>query len=180
MRKLLLLICVLALLSSSAIAGPMQFGVGAFGGLNIPIAQFDQSSGTAFGFKVILKPLPLVEIEPNMTIGKFGDPGTVEGVDMGITGSKINSYGVDFLLGALPSGPLFRFYGLLGVASYSIKNDDTGYDHSKMGMSGGIGLGFGITSKISLDCRSKLVVAPQEEGSKKALHLLCGINYFFK
>jgi len=188
MRKLLLILCLMVLLSATAMANPMQYGVGFFGGLNLPIVQDDQGSGTAFGFKGILKPAPFVEIEPNVTFGKFGDPGTVSAkgadedvdIDMGLVGSKINSFGVDFLLGTLPSGPLFRFYVHLGFASFSIKNDDTDYDNSKFGMSGGLGLGFGLNEKVSLDFRSKLVVAPQEDGSKKALYILGGLNYFFK
>jgi hypothetical protein len=71
-------------------------------------------------------------------------------------------------------------YFVAGIGSYKVKNDDTGYDQSKIGFSGGLGLGVGLSPRFGLDVRGKFIVAPQEEGgSKKAVGITAGVNFHF-
>lgn len=179
MKRLLLILILLGLLSPLAHAQGVTLGVGAFGGLNIPVVQDDQGNGTAFGLKARVKLLPFLTAEPNVIFGKWGEPDPVEGVELGIDGSKITSYGVDAVFGNLPGAMGFKPYALVGAAIYSVKNDDTGYDESKPGFAGGLGFGFGFSEMLDVDVRGKLIVAPQEAGSKKAVLVTGGLNYYF-
>ncbi|MCK5125736.1 MAG: outer membrane beta-barrel protein [candidate division Zixibacteria bacterium] len=179
MKKLLFIAAVLLLYASTAMAQAPKFGVGVFGGINIPVVQDDQKSGTAFGLKARIKLLPIIIAEPNVTFGKWGDPDPVDGLDLGISGSKITSFGIDFTLGGLPGKAGFKPFAFVGVASYKVKNDDTNYENSKLGVAGGLGFAIGVSPLIDIEVRGKAVVAPQDDGSKKAIWILGGINYYF-
>ncbi len=179
MKKFLLVAGVLLLFASVALAQAPKFGVGAFAGINIPVVQDDQKSGTVFGIKGRLKLMPILVAEPNVSFGKWGDPDPVDGVDLGITGSKITSFGIDLTLGGMPGVKGFKPYAMIGFASYKIENDDTGYDESKLGMAAGFGFALGVSPVLDIDIRGKAVIAPQEEGSKKAIWILGGLNYYF-
>jgi hypothetical protein len=179
MKRILLILAMVLLLTPLANAQGAKFGVGAFGGINIPIAMSDQASGSAFGFKARVKLLPILTVEPNLTLGKWGGPGVVDGVDLEIDGSKITSYGVDATIGHSLGSKGFKPLAALGASIYSIKNDDTGYDESKLGYSLSLGFGFGFSPLIDVDVRGKLVIAPQEDGSKKAVMITGGLNYYF-
>ena len=179
MKKLLLVFFSLLLLSAAVNGEGAKFGVGAFGGLNIPLIQDDQASGTAFGIMARIKFLPFLSVEPNAMFGKWGEPGDVDGFQLGVSGSKINSFGVDAILGSVPGTVGLKPYAVIGFGSYKIKNDDTGYDESNLGWSGGLGFGIGVSPKFDVDLRGKFIVVPQDGGSKKAITLTGGLLYYF-
>jgi len=179
MKKLLVLLILLIFLTPYIHGQGLKLGVGAFGGLNMPVVQDDQKTGSVFGFRARLQLLPFLSAEPNLTFGKWGKPDPVDDVELGIDGSKITSFGVDVLLGSMNSIKGFKPFGIIGVGIYKIKNDDTGYDESKPGFSGGLGFGIGLTPLLDFDICGRLIVAPQEDGSKKALFITAGINYYF-
>jgi len=179
MKKLCLTIFLLVLLTPIINAQGTKIGVGAFGGLNMPIVQDDQGNGSIFGFKARVKVMSFLIAEPYVMFGKWGSPDPVEGIDLGIDGSKLTSFGVDAQVGSMPGASKFRPYGLVGAGIYKIKNDDTGYDESKLGFSFGLGAGIGLTPMLDLDFGGKLIIAPQEEGSKKALLITGGLIYYF-
>jgi hypothetical protein len=86
---------------------------------------------------------------------------------------------VNGILGGGP-GPGLKPFFLAGFGSYKIKNDDTGFDESRMGYSGGIGLGIGLGPKFSLDGRGEVLVIPMDGGgSKKAVTGTAGVMMFF-
>jgi hypothetical protein len=147
--------------------------------MNIPIVQDDQASGTVFGLLARVKAFSFIVLEPNVAFGKWGEPGEVDGYDLGIDGSKVTSFGIDATVGGVPGVPGFKPYGLIGIGIYSVKNDDTDYDESKLGFSAGLGFGIGITPMVDLDLRGKFIIAPQEEGSKKAVYATAGLTYNF-
>jgi len=178
MKKLLLVLFSLLLLSVAVNGEGTKIGVGAFGGMNIPILQDDQASGTAFGVMVRIKFLSFMSAEPNAVFGKWGEPGDVDGFQLGISGSKVNSFGVDGIIGSMPGTVGLKPYAVIGVGSYKIKNDDTGYDESNIGFSGGLGFGIGVSPKFDVDLRGKFLVIPQDQGSKKALTLTGGLLYY--
>ncbi len=180
MRRVLLVTCLVVLLSPLAEAQGIRLGVGAFGGWNIPIAQDDQGTGTAFGVMGRIRVLSIFVAEPNITFGKWGNPDVIRGIDLGIEGSKITSYGINALVGNLPGIVGVKPFGFVGASIYSIKNDDTGYDESKLGYSAGLGVGYGFAPTFDIDIRGTAVVAPQEKGSKKAVYISGGLTYYFK
>lgn len=180
MRRVLLVTFLVALLSPLAEAQGIRLGVGAFGGWNIPVAQDDQGTGTAFGAMARIRVLSIFVAEPNVTFGKWGEPDIIRGIDLGIEGSKINSYGINAVVGGLPGTIGIKPFGFVGAAIYTVKNDDTGYDESKLGYSAGVGMGYGLSPMFDINVRGLAVIAPQEKGSKKAVYITGGLTYYFK
>jgi Outer membrane protein beta-barrel domain len=179
MKRILLLLAVTIFTASSLSAG---VGVGAFGGLAIPIAQDDQDKGKVFGLKARLKAIPLFAIEPYLSFAKYGDK-VIEGLVGGeFKGSKVNSYGVDALLGAPMGGPGLKPYVILGAGFFSTKADETNTvveDKTRLGLSGGLGFDIGFGPTFSVDARGKLNVISQEEGgSKKSATITVGATLF--
>jgi hypothetical protein len=180
-KAVLVLVCLAVLVSvAQAVSPEPRIGVGAFAGLNIPVIQKDQKSGTEFGFRARIALLPFLVAEPNFTMVKWGKPDAVDGVVLGINGSKVTSFGLDATLGFAPGTKGFKPFGIIGIGSYKVKNDDTKYDQSNIGFCGGIGFGLGVAPKIDIDVRGKAVVIPQTDGgSKKGLSLTAGLGYSF-
>ncbi len=180
MRKSVLTAILLFAVAQVAVGQVPRFGVGAFAGVSIPVVQSDQAKGSDFGFRVRLKALSFLVVEPNLEFVKWGKPGVVKGVDLGIDGSKVTSFGLDVTLGGLPGAVGFKPFALAGAASYKVKNDQTGFDESHLGYSVGVGFIIGLMAKIDLDVRSKLVIIPVTGGgSKKAANIAAGLDYNF-
>ncbi|MCX6829549.1 MAG: outer membrane beta-barrel protein [candidate division Zixibacteria bacterium] len=175
MRKRILLLLLMMAISASV--GAAHFGVGGYGGVNIPIIQEDQSSGTVYGLKAKLSLLPGIALEPNINFAKFGDAEYSFGVRKG---SKVTSYGVDAILGSAGLGAIgFRMYGILGGGIYKIKRDNDD-DISKMGWTTGLGFEIGLAPSFGLDFRGKLnIVTTDGGGSKKSAAVTGGLNYYF-
>lgn len=180
MRRVLLVTFLVVLLSPLAEAEGIKLGAGAFGGVNIPIAQEDQGSGSVFGAMARIRFLSIFVAEPNITFGKWGSPDVVRGIDLGIEGSKINSYGINATVGNLPGVVGVKPFAFAGGAIYSVKNDETGYDENKLGWSLGLGVAYGVAPTFDIDVRGTAIVAPQEAGSKKAVYITGGLTYYFK
>ncbi|MBD3258573.1 outer membrane beta-barrel protein [candidate division GN15 bacterium] len=183
-KKLLLTFCLVVLLAGIAqaqVPGP-KFGVGASGGLNIPILQDDQESGSIFEFRGRLQPLPFLAVEPKISFSSYGSPDTFEDVVWDVDGSKLVMYGVDGVLGG-GAGIGIRPMFVVGLGFYNIKNDDTEAfleSQTKFGWSFGAGLGIGVAPKIELDVRAKAhIVMYEGSSSKKSLAITGGLNYYF-
>src|SRR5512138_1352307 len=99
MRATVVLVTLL-LIGAALSAQTPKIGVGAFGGLSIPVAQDDQASGTEFGFRARVK-LAFVTFEPNFTLSKWGQADPVDGITLP-DGSKVTAFGIDALLGGAP------------------------------------------------------------------------------
>jgi opacity protein-like surface antigen len=180
-KAVLVLVCLAVLVSAAQAVTPApKFGVGAFAGLNIPVIQKDQKSGTEFGFRARIAVLPFLVAEPNFTMTKWGKPDAVDGVELGIDGSKVTSFGLTATLGFAPGTLGVKPFGIIGIGSYKIKNDATKFDESNIGFCGGFGIGIGVAPKIDIDVRGQAVVIPQADGgSKKGLSLTAGLGYSF-
>jgi len=182
MRKELAIGCLLALLLAPSVMaqGGPRLGAGAYFGLSFPILQDDQKSGTDFGLKARYGLGSIIVLEPYLSFVKWGGPDPVDGVVMDIDGSKVTSFGLEASLGNFPGQMGVAPYFAAGVGSYKVKNDETGYESSKLGFSVGLGVGIGLSPMFSLDFRGKAIVSPQEEGSsKKAIGATGGINFTF-
>lgn len=187
MFRRLQLACLILLLSASfsLAQSPARFGIGAFGGISVPVLQFDQGNGSEFGLKARWGLGSMITFEPYFTSVKWGEPGPVDvpgggTFELGIAGSKVTSFGLDAVLGNGVGKMGIAPYFTGGVGSYKVKNDDTGFENSSLGWSAGLGLGIGLTPWLALDFRGKVLVIPQDPGgSKKAVGILAGLNYTF-
>lgn len=182
MKKSVIAVGLVLLLAGLASAQAPKFGVGASGGINIPIVQDDQKSGSIFEFRGKLQPLPFLGVEPKLSFSSYGSPDTFEDVVWDIDGSKLVMYGVDGVLGSGPGlGP--RPFFIFGLGMYSISNDDTEAfieSQTKFGWSAGVGLGIGVSPKFDIDVRGKLhVITYEGSSSKKSLAVTGGLNYYF-
>lgn len=150
---------------------------GIVGGLNIPIKQEDQGTGTVFGLKLRLYLAGVISIEPNLNFGKWGKPGLIDQHDLGIDGSKILSFGVDALFQGLYNTHRVKPYFCGGIGYYSINNDDTGYKNSNLGFALGLGADINVMPWLNIDFRTKMILVPLEGGSNKSLLITIGILY---
>ncbi|RKX27397.1 MAG: hypothetical protein DRP45_01165 [Candidatus Zixiibacteriota bacterium] len=183
MKKQVIIVGVLVMMAVSfAGAQTPKFGVGFSGGINIPIIQDDQKSGSIFEFRARFSALPFLTIEPKLSFSSYGSPDTFEDIIWDVDGSKITAYGVDGILGGALSGPGFAPFFVAGMGWYKISNDsyETIQDsETKFGFSGGMGFAIGITPKFSIDARAKAHFISWDGGAKKSLALLGGLNYAF-
>jgi Outer membrane protein beta-barrel domain len=186
LRKIILVIGILLILTTAVNAQSLKLSAGVFGGVSVPVLQDDQSQGTVFGIMARYNLLSIFQIEPYISFGKWGSPDPIEsdepgGVpyDLGIDGSKVTSFGFDVLIGGAPGAPGLKPTFIGGIGYYKIKNDDTGYEESKMGFAAGLGLNLGFIPKFDIDIRAKAIIIPQEEGSKKAVNITAGLLYNF-
>jgi opacity protein-like surface antigen len=172
-------VAVLLLVAVAVSAQTPKLGVGGFAGVSIPLAQDDQAQGTVFGLRAKLSLNGFLAAEGQIGFTKWGKPDPIDGLDLGIDGSKITQFGVNGILGG-GAGPGIKPYFLGGFGSYKIKNDDTQFDESRMGYNGGLGLGIGLGPKFSLDARGEAVVIPMDGGgSKKAVVGSAGLTLYF-
>lgn len=173
--RVAVVLMTLLLIGAALAAQAPAIGVGAFGGSSIPVAQDDQSSGTEFGFRARVK-LAFVTFEPNFTFSKWGQADPVEGISLP-DGSKVTAFGIDALLGGAPGVAGFKPYFVIGAASYKVKNDDTKFEETDLGFSGGLGVMLGLSPKFDIDARGKAVIIPMEDGgSKKAFSVTAGVT----
>ncbi len=183
MRRAGALLFGLVLCASIVSAGPAKLGIGAFGGLNIPVVQDDQASGPVFGFKVRYQLIPILVIEPNISFTSYGAPDNDE-FDFDIDGSSVTAFGIDATLGNQVGKMGFKPYFVAGLGFYNQKNDEIdavfGEVGSKAGISAGFGFGIGFSPQIDVDVRGKAHVAGSEgDISKKSVSITGGLNYYF-
>lgn len=176
--KKIIVVAILLILPVFASA-QSSFGVGASGGLFIPIVQDDQGSGTIFTLRGIWNVNNLISIEPHMNLAKYGDPDGEGGLFDGFEGSKVTSFGVNAVLG-MGGGMGLHPMLFAGIGSYKTKRDLTDQDVSDIGYSGGLGLEIGLNKSLALDARGALYVIPLDEGgSKKSVSVSGGVNFYF-
>ena len=184
MKKILLALCALLLLTQAPMAVGPSIGAGAFGGMHFPIVQDDQGSGSTFGIRGIAQLMPALAAEANITFSKYGDPDLgIAGVTNDLEGSKVTSYGIDVLFGKSSAAPGIRPFILGGFGFYKTKRDQTAVyddDSSIFGWAFGFGVASTLAPKISLDVRGKAHIIPFEDGSsKKSVSAMVGLNYYF-
>ncbi|MBI5266124.1 MAG: outer membrane beta-barrel protein [candidate division Zixibacteria bacterium] len=177
MRKTALVMALL--LTASAVSAQLpKIGVGAFGGISLPVAQKDQAQGTEYGIRARVAVLSFLSAEAQLAFTKWGKPDPIDGFPLGIEGSKVTAFGFNGVLGGGAGAGMKPFF-VAGAGKYKIKNDQTKEEISRLGYSGGLGLGIGL-GPLTLDARGEAVVVPLADGgSKKAVKVTVGFFYSF-
>ena len=175
MRKAMILaLFVLTLVPCAVVAAPITVGIGAFGGVSVPVLQDDTNQGTQFGARLPVALLPLVTVEPYFSSAKGGDKDqTVEGATYTRAGIDVTSFGANLLL---TFGSKFQFYPFAGIGSFKLKRTGSA-DLSKSGYNFGLGLGFSPVSKLSIHLRGELAAAVDGETSRKWANATFGVSY---
>ena len=169
-------IVLLALAVTTATAAPIKVGIGAFGGVSIPVLNELSKQGSQLGVRVPVKLLPLVTLEPYYSNAGLGDATeTVLGVSYTRVGGKVSGFGLNALF---TFGGAVQFYPWAGLGSYKITR--TGADDiNKSGFQGGLGLGVKIIPGLDLHVRGGLDVVSTDGTSQKFADINAGLNYAF-
>ncbi len=188
--RIFLLTLLAAMFLIHPLAQGFRFSVGAFGGMNLPIAQSDTKSGTAMGLKARIPIMTFIAVEPNYTYLKNGD-GQVSVEDgwnttMKREGGKFTSFGIDLAIGGVSGFKGFNAYALLGIASAKYAKKGLP-DMTKGSYWLGVGFEYGITDFLSAEVRAKGLIFPYKDdayskgdtGSRKNGVISLGLNYFF-
>lgn len=161
----------IALAGTSAQAG--SIGVGAFGGISIPIVQSDVEKGSMFGIRIPIKLVPMVAIEPYYASSALGDAKEdVLGVTYTRSGFDAKAYGANVMLSM--GGPL-QFYPYAGIGQTKLERPGT--DLSLTTYNFGMGLGISPAPKISVHFRGELAAAVDGEASRKFANATVGLSY---
>ena len=164
----------LALLAPVARAGTITLGGGVYGGMSFPVLQDDQGQGSLFGARIPVRLLPLLTVEPFYSTSALGDK-TIEaapGFSVTREGSDVTTYGVNVMF---PFGTkaLLTPYAGIGSAHFTRQGEDETFTSFDLGL----GLGFTVMPKVSLDLRGELQAASSGETSRKMVNLTLGASY---
>ncbi len=154
------------------------WGIGGFGGVNIPIVQKDAERGYVAGVHLKLSLAGLLGLEPNVTFFRNGDWKTDDLSGLTFKGAKYSAVGVNLILGG--AGPVtgFRFFPFIGAKYYN--ESAPGLDSkSQLGWNAGMGLEIGL-GHIGIEARASGELMKVKGGaSRKWGHITGGLNYYF-
>lgn len=190
MKKGLIAACLLMIMNAPLVQaqGGVTFGVGASGGMTYPIIQDDQNNGTVFALRGRWSLGAFGVVEPTLAFTSYGAPDPItfdshQSLDLGIDGSKITMFGLNFVVGGAPGARGLKPMIIGGLGFYKTSNDGTENvqeSETKLGFSGGLGLAIGLSTQLEFDARGQLHVIPSEGGaSKKSVTILFGVNFYF-
>jgi hypothetical protein len=172
-----LVVLVWGWLSSPACAIPI--GIGAYGGLNLPIAQQDAESGSLLGGKLRIVVHPIIALEPALTFFQQGDAEIeIAGQRTVLDGGQSTALGLNLIIGSVvPPGGL-GLHGILGLASHALKQEGA-RDESRLALSFGPGLEVGISPGLTLSLEARLhMISLDGGGARKNVGIAGGMNYY--
>ena len=173
MRKaIVLMLFALALLPCTA--GAVSIGVGAFGGMSIPVLQDDNGQGSVFGLRVPVVLIPLVTVEPYYAKTACGDiEQEVGGETIKRSGMDVDGFGANVLL---TFGTGVQMYPFLGIGSSTMQRVDM-EDVTNTTYTFGLGFGFSPMPKLSIHARGEMAAAVDGETSRKWANVTVGVTY---
>jgi hypothetical protein len=181
-RTSLVVVCLCILAVPAAFSQGISLGAGAFGGMDFPLLQDDNTSGAIYGVRGIVKLNMPITLEPFLYFGSYG-AGEFTEFTNDLDGAEITAYGVDatlFKIKGKGMGPYF----LVGAGFYDIADDavQNAYESqgTRIGYSAGAGLAIGLTPYLMIDIRGKGTIVTQDGGgSRKSAGATAGLSYFF-
>jgi hypothetical protein len=169
-KTILAALAALALTASLAQAGGI--GVGAFGGVMVPVPSDNQTQGTVYGVRVPVSLVPMISVEPFYAKGKFGDKDIqVLTTTVSIPGADVTSYGANVALNL--GGPV-RFYPYAGLNSTKFEFGAASATYS--GWQAGLGFGLSLAG-IAVDARAEVGVFNDTNISDKTASVTVGASY---
>ncbi len=190
MRRILILALLLLGVGTApacAAFGLTSVGVGAFGGLSVPVLQdvtassFKPSdafgkSGSQFGLRVPVVAIPVFTLEPFWSKSSYADrTETLGGISYTRDGYSGTAYGLNAILGRV-DGSSVSFYPFVGIGHYKLTR--TGSDDiSDVGYDFGLGLGIQTVQKVSIQIRGEFAMVKTGDTSRKFTGATLGLNY---
>ena len=173
LASLMLALGLLALGARSSSASVLtQLGVGAYGGVNIPIVQEDAGTGPLYGVRGRIG-IPYVTFEPAVTILHNGDPDVdVDGSTISLDAPEVTSYSFSALFGG-------SYYALAGIGWSAIDIPQGA------GPSNEVTYVFGGGAEIpagplAVDVSPRVfLIQTADNASRKHVGILIGLNYYF-
>jgi hypothetical protein len=163
----------------SALAGPASaadVGLGAFGGVSIPVVHEAAKQGSLFGVRLPVRLVPMVTFEPYYSKAALGD-GEVDAAGFPYTrdGGDVTSFGVNALL-TFGGAAFFKLFPIVGLGSYRIEREAMD-EIRKAGYNFGLGFGLSPIPKLTLSVRGELALVPTGETSQKFASVTVGADY---
>jgi opacity protein-like surface antigen len=173
MRRALILV-LFALAFLPCVAAAASVGVGAFGGMSVPILQDDNGQGTLFGVRAPVALLPLVTVEPYFARMSGGDKDQdLDGTTITRAGMDVTGYGANVLL---TFGGKLQFYPFAGIGSYQLSRTGSP-DQTNTAYTFGLGLGISPMAKVMIHVRGELAAAVEGAVSRKWANATIGVSY---
>ena len=175
MKRLSAGIAFLALALSAGAAGAVSIGVGAFGGVSVPIVQDDTDRGTVFGARVPVDLVPLIAVEPYFAVTSGGSKDeTFAGSSYTRSGLDVTAFGANVLL---QFGSTLKLFPFAGIGSHKLKREGAA-DITQSGYNFGLGLGFSPpVVGLSIDVRGELNAVVDGDVSRKWANATVGVSY---
>lgn len=172
---------VLALILVAGTAHAVTVGVGAYGGLAIPIVNDLSDNGSVFGIRVPVGISPMFTAEGFYSQSALGDVEDTFGGPTTYTrdGGDVTGYGVNGLLNFGGNGTV-HFFPFGGIGKYKIERSGA-EDISEVGYNFGLGLGFKLAALVgfSFDVRGEAVMIKTNDTSQKIGNVTAGVTYKF-
>lgn len=166
----------LALVAGAAQAGPIDVGIGAYGGISWPVIQDDVSSGSILGLRAPVRVIPLITLEPYYMSSSLGDgEQTLGGITYKRDGFDHTGFGLNAMLGGT-TGMGVHFYPLVGIGSHKLTRSGTA-DIKETAYNLGLGFGIGATPNLSLQIRGELNMVVTGDTSRKFANATGGLTY---
>lgn len=171
--KKTMVFALLAVALLTGVAGAASVGIGAFGGVGIPIIQDDTGRGTVFGVRAPVTLLPLITVEPYFLSSSGGDKDQdLGGTTITRTGIDVAGFGANAMLTL--GGPV-QFYPFAGIGSHKLKRD--GVEETRTAYSFGLGIGISPMPKFTVHIRGQLDAAVKDDTSRKWGTATVGLSY---
>lgn len=171
-----LTLALLALMLVAGAAAAADIGIGAYGGVNIPVLNDLSKQGSDFGVRVPVKLLSMITVEPFFSSSSLGDVDqTFGGTTYTRDGGKLRAFGVNALL---TFGSSFQLFPFVGLGSYKVTRAGA-EDVTDAGYSFGLGLGVAPIHKLMLNVRSELDMMITDQTSQKFAKVTGGASYSF-
>jgi hypothetical protein len=179
MRKKFVL-TALALILIAATAHAVTIGVGAFGGLSIPIVNDLSTQGSVFGVRAPVGISPMFTAEAFYSQAALGDVEESFGGPTSYTrdGGDVTAFGANAIFNFGGGGGSFHFFPFVGIGSYQIKRSGS-EDINDVGYNFGLGVGFALPSlaRLSFDVRGEAVMVKTDNTSQKLGNVTAGVTY---
>jgi hypothetical protein len=175
------ILAAFAMILVATTAQAATIGVGAYGGLSIPIVNDLSTQGSTFGVRVPVGISPMFTAEGFYSQSALGDAEEDFGGPVTYTrdGGEVTGFGANAIFN-FGGGGTVGFFPFAGIGSYKIERSGA-EEISEVGYNFGVGIGFKIPSLVgfSFDVRGEALMVKTGETSQKFGNVTLGATYKF-